>query len=218
MTNTYLEKIASFDEEYFVKLAEDLTELEKQAFFGALTRLFSRAPKTPKISTPPLKPAQPSSTPHNGTIAPKLSKSKEQMAAFSQKYKANQAAQSKTRINRLASGVESKLGAGGMFKTSSERKQPNYLIPAMTAGVPVAAMGAARAAELAIRNKHAKPDDIPMYKELRKGNLRTALALTGAAGVAAAGAEAYRQHLLDEKQKNQTRNIQVAIKRVVENQ
>lgn len=116
MTNKYLEKMASWNEEELVKVASDMTELEKQAFFGALTRLFSRAPKTPKLSTPSLKPAQPSATPHNGTVAPKLSKSKEQMAAFSQRYKANQAAQSKTRINRLASGVESKLGTGGTFQ------------------------------------------------------------------------------------------------------
>lgn len=114
MTNKYLEKIASWEGHEKVAFSE-LSDLEKQAFFKAIAKMFSKKPKAPtppKPPKPPKPPAQPSSTPHSGEVTKTLSLSKTQMTANAKKFKEQQQKFRTTKVNRLASGIENKIGAG----------------------------------------------------------------------------------------------------------
>lgn len=126
VTNKYLEKIASWEQtpanKYLEKVASfeesdlgTLSDLEKQAFFKAISKMFAKKPKAPTPPKPPKAPkppAQPSTTPHNGMVGSKLSLSKGQMAANADKFKKQQQQFRTSKMNRLASGIESKLGTG----------------------------------------------------------------------------------------------------------
>lgn len=94
----------------------------------------------------------------------------------------------------------------------------NYTVPVIATIVPIAAMGAGKHVDLGIRERHANAGERKLLKSLKKGNLASTMALSAVGGAGAAAAEAYRQHILDEKAKVQTKKIETAIKKVVENQ
>lgn len=94
----------------------------------------------------------------------------------------------------------------------------NYTVPVMAAVVPIAAIGAGKHVDLKIREAHASAAERKVLRALKKGNLASTIALSAVGGTGAAAAEAYRQHILDEKAKVQAKKIETAIKKVVENQ
>lgn len=125
----------------------------------------------------------------------------------------------KARIDTHKEGLEYLKEHPGLLKKKAaekKKKDVNYLVPATTAVVPVTAIGVSKHIELGIKDKFASPTERAMNAALRHGNLRSTAALSILAGSTTTAAEAYRQHIMDERAKHQEKKIEQAVKKVVE--